>query len=274
VTAESDGKRAAENFRSEYHLGDQPLGDLVALIEQTTGYDVAVLDAGPDEHGMTMRDPERSAVFIAIASTANPMRQRSTLAHELAHILFADWAPRTGGAWDERSREEVRADAFARHVLIPLGGLKAFVGRRSVDDSALSAVVQHFLVSPQIAAIAMRQAKLISDFTKAEWGAISTPNLAARFGWSDQYRALQGESRQRRAPQRLLARAIAGYAEGIVSLQTIATLRRVDAETVEAELREAGITPTDVDVEWADPSVLPVLDLDLSELEEDEAGSG
>jgi len=180
-----------------------------------------------------------------------------TLAHELAHILFADWAAQTGGAWDERSREEIRADAFARHLLIPLGGLKAFVGRRPVDDSALSAVVQHFLVSPQIAAIAMHQARLISDSTKASWSATSTPNLAARFGWSDQYRALQGESRQRRAPQRLLARAIAGYAEGVVSLQTIATLRRVDAETAEEELRGAGITPTDVDIEWADPGGLP-----------------
>ena len=273
MTAESDGRKAAENFRSQHHLGDQPLGDLVALIEQTTGCDVAVLDAGPDEHGMTMRDPERGAVFIAIASTANPMRQRSTLAHELAHILFEDWVPETGGVWDERSREESRANAFARHVLIPLDGLKVFVGRRSVDDSTLSAVVQHFLVSPHIAAIAMHQARLISDSTKATWSAISTPNLAARFGWSDQYRALQGESRQRRAPQRLLARAIVGYLEGVVSLQTIAILRRVDAETVAAELREAGITPTDVGIEWADPSVLPALDLDLSELE-DEAGSG
>src|SRR5690625_1333285 len=63
MNAELQGKRAAEAFREEHHLGVQPLGDLVALIEQTTGHDVAVLDAGPHEHGLTMRDPSRDAVF-------------------------------------------------------------------------------------------------------------------------------------------------------------------------------------------------------------------
>jgi Zn-dependent peptidase ImmA (M78 family) len=62
------------------------------VIEQATGIDVAVLDVGPDEHGLTMRDPGRDAVFIGVARTRNPMRQRSTLAHELGHVLFEDWA--------------------------------------------------------------------------------------------------------------------------------------------------------------------------------------
>ena len=269
MTPEADGKTLAARFRKEHNLGDQPLGDLVALIEQTTGIDVAVLDVGPDEHGMTMRDPDRNAVFIAIASTKNPMRQRSTLAHELAHVLFEDWIDSTRTGWDERTPEEIRADAFARHLLVPVSGIKESVeNRSSVDESTLSAVVQRFLVSPSIAAIAMCQAGCITEAKKTEWIALTTPALAARFGWSDQYRALQTDAGQRRAPQRLLARAIEGYMEHVVSAQTLATLRRTDVETIEAELLDAGLEPSELKIAWADPADLPDVTVDLKDLEE------
>lgn len=269
MTPEADGKTLASRFRKENNLGDQPLGDLVALIEQTTGIDVAVLDVEPDEHGMTMRDPDRNAVFIAIASTKNPMRQRSTLAHELAHVLFEDWIDSTRAGWDERTPEEIRADVFARHLLVPVGGIKEFVDNRSlVDESTLSAVVQRFLVSPPIAAIAMHQADCITEAKKTEWLALTTPALAARFGWSDQYRALQTDAGQRRAPQRLLTRAIEGYMEHVVSAQTLATLRRTDVATIEAELLDAGLELSDLKIAWADPADLPDVTVDFKDLEE------
>jgi len=222
------------------------------------------------------RDPERRVVFIGIASTNNPVRQRSTLAHELAHVLFEDWSDLDAERWDERTPEEIRADAFARHLLVPQRGLKSFLNDREVIDvAALSAVVQHFLVSPSLAAIAMEEAGFISPLTKAEWSGLTTPALAARFGWSDQYRALQSDSSQRRAPQRLLARAVNGYVEQVVSLRTLAALRGCDAEVVEAELRDAGIEAPEVDIRWASAADLPDLELDLTDLEEgDEATSG
>ena len=64
---------------------------------------LAVLDAGPDEHGLTMRDPVRGTVFIGVARTCNPMRQRSTLVHELGHALFGDWEYSDAGDWSDRS---------------------------------------------------------------------------------------------------------------------------------------------------------------------------
>lgn len=106
MNAEADGRTAAARFRREHRLGVQPLGDLVAIIEQATGIDVAILDAGPDEHGLTMRDPARDTVFIGVARTRNPMRQRSTLAHELGHVLFGDWADSDAGTWSDRSPAE------------------------------------------------------------------------------------------------------------------------------------------------------------------------
>lgn len=270
MNAEAEGRTAAARFRQDHHLGVQPLGDLVAVIEQATGIDVAVLDVGPDEHGLTMRDPGRNTVFIGVARTRNPMRQRSTLAHELGHVLFEDWANNDAGNWSERTHEEVRADAFARHLLVPVEGLREFLGsRESVAQSAISAVVQRFLVSPAVAAIALHQAGYIDAAIKQEWMGLSAPQLAVRFGWSDQYRALQADSDQRRAPQRLLARAIKGYAEGVIPAQAIATLRGIALEAAEAELREAGVVPVERLVTWADPTELPDVQVDLAALDED-----
>ena len=270
MNAETEGHTAAARFRQEHHLGVQPLGDLVAIIEQATGIDVAVLDVGPDEHGLTMRDPARDAVFIGVARTPNPMRQRSTLAHELGHVLFEDWPDGGTGNLSDRSPAEIRADAFARHLLVPVEGLREFLGNREfVTQSTLSGIVQRFLVSPQIAAIALHQANFIDNDIKQEWMALTAPQLAARFGWSDQYRALRADSDQRRAPQQLLARAIKGYAEAVLSAQAIATLRGITLEAAEADLREAGVVPAERAVAWADPTELPDVHVDLAALDED-----
>ena len=269
MTAEEEGSSFAAQFRHNHHLGMQPLGDLVAVIEQATGIDVAVLNAGPDEHGLTMRDPARGTVFIGVARTRNPMRQRSTLAHELGHVLFEDWVDNDTGDWSDRSPAEIRADAFARHLLVPVEGLQEFIKPRSpVGPSTLSAVVQRFLVSPKIAAIAMRQAGYIDEATKQEWMTLSAPQLAARFGWTDQYQLLQASSDRRRAPQRLLARAITGYVEGVLSAQAIATLRGMSLEAVIKELEEAGVTPVERPIAWADPAELPDVRVDLAALDE------
>lgn len=268
MNAEARGKAAARQFRSKHELGDQPLGDLVSLIEQSTGIDVAVLSTGPDEHGLAMRDPERGAVFIGVARTTNPMQQRSTLAHELGHVLFEDWTDPSESDGAVRTEEEVRADAFARHLLVPLSGVRRFVGQQRIDQAVLSAVVQRFLVSPAIASIAMRDAHLIEEATKTAWMSLTTPALAAKYGWSDQYRALQDESNRTRSPQQLVARAVEGYLAGVVSIQTLATLRGVSAQIVEEELGQAGLLPEGLATRWAAPGDLPPVEVDPSELEE------
>jgi Zn-dependent peptidase ImmA (M78 family) len=275
LTPEAEGAAVAARFRQDHHLGVQPLGDLLELIEQATGVDVAVLDAGPDEHGLTMRDPVRGTVFIGVARTRNPMRQRSTLAHELGHVLFEDWADSDNADWSARNPAEIRADAFARHLLVPVEGLREFIGRSSpIGLSGLSAAVQRFLVSPQIAAIALHQAEYIDDATKKNWMMLSAPQLAARFGWTDQYQVLQASSDRRRSPQRLLARAITGYAEGVLSAQAIARLRGVSLEAVIDELAEADVIPVERPIEWADPAELPPVRVDLAALDHDLAADG
>jgi predicted HTH domain antitoxin len=66
-----------------------------------------------------------------------------------------------------------------------------------------------------------------------------------------------------------LARAISGYAEGVVSAQTIASLRGIDAEQVEAELAQAGVVPRRAEVSSLDASDLPTVSIDLSDLDDE-----
>lgn len=247
---ETAAQDQAQRFRAEHGLGAQPLGDLVTLIEQHTGIDVVVMEAGENEHGLTMRDPQRGAVFIAVARTRAPMRQRSSLAHELGHMLFDDYhdsAAGTGSKW-----RETRTDAFARHLLLPHDGLDLLLGghnaggRDPEELATLSVVVQRFLVSPAIAAIAMAQHGHISEATKQQWmDTVTTPMLATRFGWRDLYSALVWESDQTRAPQKLLARAIAGYREGVISARALANIRGLGVEELLAELDDAGVVVHD-----------------------------
>ncbi|MFE3544079.1 ImmA/IrrE family metallo-endopeptidase [Nocardia sp. NPDC059177] len=271
MSTEYEGKQAAARFRADNKLGSAPLGDLVTLIEQFVGADVAVVDTEPDQHGMTMRRGIDGPVYVAVARTPHPMRQRSTLAHELAHIVFGDWSDNP--QIDSAAPVESRANAFARHLLIPQQGVRDMVAGEYVGSgrAMLSAVVQRFLVSPRIAAIALEQAGSIDAATKSQWKSISTPNLAAEFGWLDRYQSLARESDRRRPPQRLLARAISGWLQNAVSIQTIATLRGSDAGTVERELRAAGLEPAESTVApaWAAAAELPKVAFDLSEFDAD-----
>jgi Zn-dependent peptidase ImmA (M78 family) len=268
VTAETEGKARAESFRTEYSLGFLPLGDLVSLIELTQHFDVAILDAGHDEHGMAMRDPTRGVVMVAAARTRNPMRQRSTLAHELGHVLFDDGAPPRAEGWADRSPQEIRADAFARHLLVPVQGVQAVLGdRRPAAISDLSMLVQRFQASPALVAIQMHRAGYLSSARKDEWIGLSTLTLAARFGWTDRYHALQNESDTRRAPQRLLARATAGYIANVISLQAIARLRGVDVAEVDTGFAEAGIVPDAAPAGWAEADDLLAPEVDFGNLD-------
>jgi hypothetical protein len=56
--------------------------------------------------------------------------------------------------------------------------------------------------------------------------------------------------------------------EHVVSAQTLATLRRTDVATIEAELLDAGLELSDLKIAWADPADLPDVTVDFKDLEE------
>lgn len=222
------------------------------LVHVAEGVDVISMHADEAEHGLSMTDPTSGRAAIAVATTPHPMRQRSSIAHELGHLLAGDLErddPLTPG---ERSPEEIRADAFARHLLLPLAGVRRHFsdlqGEVSLQD--LSDLVQEFEVSPRLATIQLRTLKLIDSDTCDSWGVLSAAHLAARFGWLNQYRSLASDSAQPRAPQSLMARAVEGYRRHVVGLTELATWYGLDAAELEAQLGPEPEFEVELDDDW------------------------
>lgn len=243
MSNEGIGRTAAEKFRSDYSLGAAPIANLARVIERSVGIGVAYVRSSAPGHGMTMALDD--TFLMAVGCTPHPMRLRSTLAHELGHYQLGTVYRRASGVdWSQRNPDEIQADAFARHLLVPMSAVTEVVRSRAVTLAMLSDIVQTFLASPSMVAIQMRDAGAIEAGTCREWGQIPTGTVAARFGWHREYQALVEESSKPRGPQSLMMRVMEGYRQGSVTASTVAKLngdsRAVDAK---AALAEDGVNP-------------------------------
>lgn len=220
---ETQGRARAETFRRRYALGLAPVKDVFELVHATLGVDVLSMNAPDAEHGLTMKDSATGVIVVAVATTPHPMRQRTSIAHEAGHVVAGDVDRDTTTRPGDRSPAEVQADAFARHLLLPIGAVTAeHLNGEPVTEPDLSVLVQEFEVSPAVAAIQLCEAGLISAAQKTQWAQLTASHLATTYGWLSQYRSLAAESQRERAPQRLMSRAVAGYHGGVVDLAELA----------------------------------------------------
>lgn len=239
---ESIGRHAAQQCRADWGLADAPINNLPKLIEDHTDVGVALITSKAPGHGMTMQLSQHT--IMAAAVTKNPMRLRSTLAHELGHLRIGSVKRRLDdGDWTKRNAEEIQADAFARHFLLPLDAVRA-PQHHTNSDHLLSDLVQMYGVSPAIAAIQMRDTHLIDSPTYEELTQRSTKSVAAQYGWLPEYQALAAGSATPRAPQSLMARATEAYRWRQLSYAALARLQsESDAPQFARELSEQGIEP-------------------------------
>lgn len=83
-------------------------------------------------------------------------------------------------------------------------------------------------------------------------------------GWSDQHESLPDDSKRAFSPQRFLARAISGYSEGVVNLQTVAAPRGISAVEASNELAAAGIVQRSPEIPLIAASDVPPVSFGLS----------
>ena len=247
MSNEKIGQKAADEFRREFDLGVKPIVSVARLIEQKVGVGVAYVDTPAAGHGMTMRLGDR--YMMSVGCTEHPMRLRSTLAHELGHMRLGSVDRYLShSAWDERTPEEIQADAFARHLLVPLDAAGDAARKAGATIALLSDLVQSYMASPNIVAIQLRDAKVIDLDTCREWSTLSSGRLASQFGWRAEYQTLVAQTKMPRPPQALLARAIDGYRWNLVTPATIARLDGTrDPRLVTEQLEADGIVPVGAD---------------------------
>lgn len=254
MTNEDKAANAAAKFRRNYDLGNAPINDLSDLIEGRLGIDVAIIEMNDGLDGMVIQDPETHQRIISVACTTSAERQRATLAHEVGHLELGDFA--NGGVIDcgVRSPEEIRADTFARHLLVPQQGVTEFLEglgkeRQQLNEADLAHLVRYFEASPMMILIQLENAGWLAVGQKNDWKSHSAGKLAARYGWSDEHRASQRKAMTPQAPMRIVAEAMEAYVNNLIGLEAVARIRGMSSADLKAELDEVGIEPK--------PSALP-----------------
>lgn len=240
------GRTAAAGIRAALGLGSGPLADVDGLIEQLTGVDVAHCDLG-GVSGFCAVDPRRgtAVVLVDIAATETAERQRFTAAHELSHLVFPDDTRHATWTGSNKPRQEVRADEFARHLLIPIEGVRAWFDANVtavVSEAEFAAVVDAFRVSPEVAFIQLKMA----GYTPVGLSRGDLPtgrNLAYRHGRGTAFDVNQATARTVRPPVRLVERATRAYESGKLGLPPLANLIGRPPAEVQAVLADAGVLP-------------------------------
>src|SRR5882757_4478042 len=244
-SAGAQGRILAEAVRRELSLGLGPVLDVSEPAESVLGVDTAVLDLPEKVSGFTALDPARGVTLVLVNTADVPERQRFTLAHELGHVLFGDRAE-AHQLDGERTLEERRCDAFARHLLAPSQGVHRWMTENAVGtpgrkECAMAA--RHYEVSLKVVLIQCRKLGLLSAETVRELAGPTGRELAWTYGWGPEYRAACEAASRVRPPRRILERAVEAYRSGRIGVRAVAALGGEDPHTTERELADAGILP-------------------------------
>ncbi len=140
VTKPQDAEAAAEELRSSWRLGDQPIESVTCAIEDAGGI---VVESGDDRGCFDGLSGwvEVNTPVVVVSSSAKDDRRRFSLAHELGHLYMDvdNVDPKT---------EEKLAHRFAASFLVPAATAKRELGekRRHLDLRELSMLkVRHGL---------------------------------------------------------------------------------------------------------------------------------
>lgn len=215
-----DARSAALELRRHWKLGDQPIADLIELFEK---HGVRVVEIPqPHDHFDGCQLEGLEVIVVARRPDLPVTRKRFTLAHELAHLLLADWAKRRRLSDGDL---EKAMNAFASEFLFPASALKAFFGdnRTSVTIDELKSAKLRYGISISAIVYAMRELGMIAESayrrfyssTLSSWrktGAIVEPG-------DEDVNRLYCE-----VPERFDRIVMRGVAEGVLSLSRAAGL--------------------------------------------------
>lgn len=244
------GRQAAEYLRTLWDLEDeQPVGDLVGLVEGL-GVPVERRPLPDDVHGMTVHDESdaRWTAVVFISSADWWTRQRYTLAHELCHLLYRDSQPVIVDRDEEDSTDlpEIRAEAFARHLLLPDAAVR---DRLTSDYPSDLALVADLILSYGVSRTAVLKAlAAVADWSedrlaRVNAGALSVTELMAGAGRQDEWLAACADQREPSPSGLLLDLALNAYREQLVPVDAVADVLDRAGDEVSEELRVQGWAP-------------------------------
>ncbi len=238
------GQEFAEALRKRLDLGLAPIPRLPDLIEERMGIDVALQPLNGGVDGLSLQAERVSLLLVNSEPTWG--RQRFTLCHELAHFLWSDGDEFVvdEGLFDSKRPEEMRANAFAAHFLMPLEGLRRRLDDADIDAGRAMDLVFHFGVSLEAFLWHAYNAKLLNSAGRHAMNAAGPRVLALQCGRSAEWQELEQLRGTTRPPTRIVRRALRAYQAGLIGIGPVAELeQRSDMAQLRRELEDAGISP-------------------------------
>jgi Zn-dependent peptidase ImmA (M78 family)/transcriptional regulator with XRE-family HTH domain len=242
--AVDQGRRLAGQVRQALRLGDGPLGPLPEVLEERLRLDVDFSPLPEAVDGLCVSVGDRA--LILVGSSKPSSRQRFTLAHELAHYLVDDLDPLYVDERGVRARSvaEMRANAFAAHLLMPEPGVRAAIEGFTDDAERAVRVALTFGTSVSAAAYQLGNLGLLPDSVRDRLTQAGSRPLLMRYALPSDWQQDESGRGRLRPPSRLYRRATLAFRRGLIGLEPIAELlQRPDRDQLRQELEDAGLAP-------------------------------
>ena len=242
--AVDQGRRLAGQVRQALRLGDGPLGPLPEVLEERLRLDVDFSPLPEAVDGLCVSVGDRALVLVGSSKPSS--RQRFTLAHELAHYLVDDLDPLYVDERGVRARSvaEMRANAFAAHLLMPEPGVRAAIEGFTDDAERAVRVALTFGTSVSAAAYQLGNLGLLPDSVRDRLTQAGSRPLLMRYALPSDWQQDESGRGRLRPPSRLYRRATLAFRRGLIGLEPIAELlQRSDRDQLRQELEDAGLAP-------------------------------
>ncbi|MGW2214041.1 ImmA/IrrE family metallo-endopeptidase [Nonomuraea sp. NPDC001684] len=242
------GRQTAGKVRDALGLGDEPIPDLVSLVERC-GIPVAFQPLPHNLHGINVRDDSNGRVrrAIVVSSADYWSRQRFTLAHELCHGLYDDEGQVIVDEVElPQTLPELRAEAFARHLLLPMGALRAEREATQAAGEPAHTLLVRLMLTYGVSRSVVLKALVDDGFVPPDDGRLAmlkaepVRNLMGSAGHAQSWQELcEGQNEPSGSPW-LVERALHAYGEGLVDIAVVAELMGEDEPEVRRMLADAG----------------------------------
>lgn len=244
--AKKAGQVSAQRVRDGLGLGEEPLADLVGLAEKL-GFPVAFRPLPSGVCGFNVRDEREGTVTrLIIVSTRDPWtRQRYTLAHEICHGLYDDDGQVIVDLVDVPDvLPELRAESFARHLLLPASSSRREVTRAHAQGDSWQVLTARLMVRWGISRAAVLRALVDDELAgPAEISAVrdcSVERLMAGAGVLEQWRELSAGQSEPSGSPLLVERGLEAFSRGLVGVSVVAELLGQDVESTREQLVAQG----------------------------------
>ena len=221
-------------------------GNLVTLVEEVFGVDVAVVELGTGFDGLAASSEHVKLVVLATSHV--PARQRFTLAHELGHLLAGDDQDihLDRDVYDKaqsKDPSEMRANAFAAAFLMPEDLLRTTLGSTDLNEHAFAALACDLMVTPSALAYRLLHLRLIDAGTCDRYKAITASRAASMAARGEEFAQRVTQASTPRPPGLLVRDTYAAYEAGAATLRPYANLLEVDVDELRQALESEHGTP-------------------------------